>query len=565
MKKPRYSSGGLEKIRKQNCERFLRDAEEKYGKLYDYSQVLNQYRKQKLSVEIGCPVHGFIPITPDKHLRNKSNTGCPKCGIDVRARGKKQTGEKKFRERFSKVFGNRFVIIGEYRGSHEVIRIRCVRHGREFTSTPTSINSGKVKHGCRQCLAEDGWIPHKMTGVAYAKRIAERYGSRITVASSDYRGMNKPIRAACIEHGPFMANATTLFHRSIYGCMECAKLHKGYAGYRLERIERGEVKSRRATRIALMEVEVFGIKSYKLGVTYRSLESRYKENVKTVRFEAVLDEYDALRLEQFLHSKYHALRDLRVFKAGMRRGERWSGDSELYLAKAVPLIRQDLKTMIAEIENSKDDYWSSVPKLMPPRLEIRRVDRSPGVYTQPRPVICLDTLKRYPSTTSAAKDIGISQGNLWAACNGKRGHVKGLRFAFVEDYEAGKIKRFMGRTGDKSPQARPVICIDTGESYPTASSAARAINTSNGHIVQVCKGKRGLAGGLRWAYLEDYEANRLPTFRSMVGGPRQVKDLETGEIIMSLTEAGRHIGMTHGGIIRHCQGRVKKPRFAYLD
>jgi hypothetical protein len=408
-------------------------------------------------------------------------------------------------------------------------------------------------------------IPNRMTGVEYSKRIAEKYGSKITVAPSDYKGMNKPISAVCTEHGPFTVNATALYHKGIYGCMTCAKLHMGYAGNRLERLERGEVKTRRATRIALMEVEVFGIKSYKLGVTYRSLESRYKENVKAVIFEAVLDEYDALRLEQSLHAKYHGLRDLRVFKAGMRQGERWSGDSELYLAKAVPLIIHELKNVIAQIEKNKDDYWSSVPKSMPPRLEIRRVDRPPGVYNQPRPVICLDTMKRYPSASSAAQEIGSSHGNLVMVCNGKRGNVRGFRFAYVDEYEAGKAKRFLSRTGDNDPKARPVICIDTGERFPTTSSAARAKDISNGHLVQVCKGKRGIAGGLRWAYLDDFEAGRLPRFRSMEGGPRPVKDLETGKLYFSLTEAGRNVGMTSGGILRHCQGRVKNPRFEYAD
>ena len=403
-----------------------------------------------------------------------------------------------------------------------------------------------------------------MTGAEYVKRIAEKYGPQISVAPSDYRGMNKPIRAVCIEHGYFTTNATTLYHRGIYGCKKCAKLHMGYAGNRLERLERGEVKSRGATRIALMEVDVFDIKSYKLGVTYRSLESRYKENVKAVLFEAVLDEYDALRLEQSLHSKHHKLRDRRVFKAGMRLGERWSGDSELYLRKAVPFILNDLHAMTAEIEKSKDDYWASVPKSMPPRLEIRRVDRPPGVYNQPRPVICLETLNQYPSATAAAKEIGSSHGNLVMVCNGKRGSVKGFRFAYVDEYEAGKIRQFVSKAGENAQNARPVICIKTGEHFPTVSSAARAKDISNGHIVQVCKGKRGFAGGHKWAYLEDYEANRLPNFRSMEGGPKQVKDLETGQIYFSLAEAGRSIGMTSGGILRHCQGKVKKPRFAYV-
>lgn len=438
MKKRQLSPIGLEKIRKRNCERFLSDARAKFGEKFDYSRVPKQYQKQKLPVEIGCPIHGFIRVVPDRHLHSQGNTGCPKCGIVMPARKRLQAGEKRFREDFVRIFGKRFVIVGEYRGSHEDIQVHCLRHAKDFLSSPTNLISGVIKHGCLECLAENRSIPQRITGAEYAKRITEKYGPQVTVSPSDYRGMNKPIKAICIEHGPFTTNSNTLYHRNIHGCMKCAKLHIGYAGNRLEQLERSEVQTHRATRIALMEVEVFGIKTYKLGVTYRPVESRYKENVKAVLFEAVLDEYDALRLEKSLHSKYHKLRDLRVFKAGMRHGKRWSGDSELYFRKAVPFMLTDLRATITEMENSKDDYWASVPKSMPPRLEIRRVDRPPGVYNQPRPVICLETLKQYPSATAAAKEIGSSQGNLTSVCNGKRGSVKGFRFAYIDEYEAGE-------------------------------------------------------------------------------------------------------------------------------
>lgn len=51
-----------------------------------------------------------------------------------------------------------------------------------------------------------------------------------------------------------------------------------------------------------------------------------------------------------------------------------------------------------------------------------------------------------------------------------------------------------------------VVCIETGEIYPTTASAARAINYSSpSHIGSVCKGKRKTAGGYHWKYFEDLE------------------------------------------------------------
>ena len=49
---------------------------------------------------------------------------------------------------------------------------------------------------------------------------------------------------------------------------------------------------------------------------------------------------------------------MRVFLAGLRHGERWSGDSEIYKAECVEDIFRDLVDAVAEIEKSSADYWN---------------------------------------------------------------------------------------------------------------------------------------------------------------------------------------------------------------
>ena len=52
--------------------------------------------------------------------------------------------------------------------------------------------------------------------------------------------------------------------------------------------------------------------------------------------------------------------------------------------------------------------------------------------------------------------------------------------------------------GDK--QSRPVLCVETGEVYISASEASRQTGTNRGSISNGClKGSR--AGGMRWAYV----------------------------------------------------------------
>lgn len=241
------------------------------------------------------------------------------------------------------VYGKRFLIIGEYRGSHECIRVRCKPHRREFSSSPTNLISGVIKHGCGECLKAAGFPFNRLTPDGYVKRISEKYDGGIIVDVDTYRGLDEEVRARCVEHGDFRALGRTILFDSDYGCPICGKVRVGYTPQRLRSIERGIVKKLRPTTIALMKIEVFGITAYKWGTTSRSLSSRYKEAIKEILFEAVLDEQLAVRLELELHGKYHALCDHRVRDTARRSGEKWAGVSELYQRKAVPLILKELR------------------------------------------------------------------------------------------------------------------------------------------------------------------------------------------------------------------------------
>jgi hypothetical protein len=48
----------------------------------------------------------------------------------------------------------------------------------------------------------------------------------------------------------------------------------------------------------------------------------------------------------------------------------------------------------------------------------------------------------------------------------------------------------------------PVVCIDTGKTYPSITEAAEATGSSLEKIVECCKGRRNKTNDLRWAYAE---------------------------------------------------------------
>jgi hypothetical protein len=229
---------------------------------------------------------------------------------------------------------------------------------------------------------------------------------------------------------------------------------------------------------------------------------RYREAVREIVFETTLDELDALKLERLLHGKYFRWRDTRVFLAGLRSGQRWSGDSEIYQEQCVPHLLADLREAVAALEERDSGYWERSQKFIPPILKIRHMRKEQGVFNQSKAVIRLDSKEVYASATAAAKAIGSTQGLVSSVCRGKRGHTKGIRFAYLTEYKAGKNPERASRTGENHPRAKAVRCIDTNAVYSTVSAAARDAGVHSGKIVAVCKGRRQKAGGLRWAYID---------------------------------------------------------------
>ena len=361
----RYSKEGLEQILQANKARFLRDARAKFNDRFDYSRVA--YQRQKSVVVIVCQKHGEFSQTPDKHLH--STYGCPKCGVDVRSDRRKKDGQQRFDESFNLKLGHRLELISSYISVKGPIRIRCKIHNVEFDTTPDRLNI--LAHGCLECANESTGLAQQLSKKEIIERILAKYGNQFDLTKAEFGGLGKRIRIICPVHGEFGMTPRE-FLQSIYGCQKCGRLHSGYASNRIQRLEQGLVKPK-PTTLALMKIVVFGITGYKLGTTDRTLMNRYKEALREILFETTLDELDALKLEQHLHGKYFRWRDTRIFLAGLRAGQRWAGDSEVYKEQCVPAILSDLREAVIALEAKDSRYWERFSKLVPPILRIRSV------------------------------------------------------------------------------------------------------------------------------------------------------------------------------------------------
>lgn len=491
----RYSPEGLEKHRLANRESFLRDANEKFGGRFDYTQTI--YVRQKAKVTIRCPTHGAFGQTPDKHLQ--SAHGCPQCAVAARSRGRIDDGSKRFSASFTKRFGNRLELVSPYVSVKAPIRVRCLAHGVDFETTPANINISK--YGCLQCVREKTSKQNRSTTKEFIRRATVRFADQFDLTKVDYKTNAAKVNIGCPIHGEFQITPAS-FLKSAHGCPKCASQYIGYAANRIQRLESGTIEGK-PTTLALMTVEVFGITAFKLGITSRQLIERYREFLRNIIFETTLDELSALKLERRLHGKYFRFRDVRIFLAGLRSGKRWSGDSEIYKEECLPNLLDDLKQGVAAIEGGVVDYWATRPELTAPVLNIRSVRMEAGIFNESKPVIRLDTLAIYPSATAAAAAVGSSQGLVSMVCRGLRGQTKGVQFAYVKDYEQGSTPVFTsGIKGSNHSKARAVRSLDTGNIYTTITEAAAAVGINSSKITQVCKGKRKTAGGQRWEYVK---------------------------------------------------------------
>lgn len=66
---------------------------------------------------------------------------------------------------------------------------------------------------------------------------------------------------------------------------------------------------------------------------------------------------------------------------------------------------------------------------------------------------------------------------------------------------SGNKNPMYGKTGDKAPQARRILCVETGIEYNCIKFAANELNICSPSISACCKGKVNTAGGFHWQYI----------------------------------------------------------------
>ena len=204
--------GGTKKLTTQE---FIEKACEIHGTKYDYSKV--NYVDAKTKVCIICPDHGEFWQLPDYHLKSY---GCPKCGINTRAKNNTKTTEQFIKEA-QQIHGDKYDYSKvQYIGKDKNVCIICPKHG-EFWQTPHNHLCGA---GCPSCKKEYFSNIYKDTTETFNEKARKIHGDKYDYSKVEYVDSYTKVCIICPIHGEFWQRPNN--HLNGWGCIKCSSNEK---------------------------------------------------------------------------------------------------------------------------------------------------------------------------------------------------------------------------------------------------------------------------------------------------------------------------------------------------
>lgn len=153
---------------------------------------------------------------------------------------------------------------------------------------------------------------------------------------------------------------------------------------------------------------------------------------------------------------------------------------------------------------------------------------------------------------------GIDASSICGVCTHKKNAFTagGYHWCYEDEYE-----NYI--TPKQKQKNRPIINIDTGETYEGIRTASRKTGIYRAHISQVCHGKASTAGGYRWAFLDVDTCIRV---QKSLG--KKVVNLDTGEVFNTIKEAAMSVGTSLSNISMVCRGETSTAKgfhWAYVE
>lgn len=177
-------------------------------------EALGEYRNSRSRIRVRCKKcgHEWHPVA---HTLLQG-CGCPECGKRKAAAVKKwNISQERFLDALSDKIKSEIDVLGEYRGLHKTIAVRCKHCGRTWNSKPCYLKKGQ---GCDSCKRRQKGINSRRTHSEFVMDIKRVHGDRLTVLGQYITGEHR-ILVRCGECGhEWSPVARRLYKR---GCPQC--------------------------------------------------------------------------------------------------------------------------------------------------------------------------------------------------------------------------------------------------------------------------------------------------------------------------------------------------------
>jgi len=265
---------------RKTTEQFITEATAKHGDLYSYEY--SKYTKALDKVEIHCNTcNNAFWQKASNHLTGQ---GCPTC----KGNGKRLT-VLELQAALDDLYGETCTFdLSTYKSQQSYISLICNRCDRHYTKKVEKLL--KRNQACTSCNRKAAGYKNRVTQNQFEARANKAHGDKFDYSKTVYITMHTPITIICNGCSQEFQQ-TPHNHLKGSGCPDCSRADQGWGSSRF----RGKP--------TIFYVVSLGNSSYKVGITTRSVTSRYSGesvNIKILYQTTFLDGLDAWNLEKLV-------------------------------------------------------------------------------------------------------------------------------------------------------------------------------------------------------------------------------------------------------------------------
>jgi hypothetical protein len=198
----RLISHNIEQIKVQE---FIKKSKFKFGNKFEYLE--ESYTNYNKPVQIICPEHGKIEITPTTHLNNQY--GCILCSKEYKRQEYQQKYLKILKEKYKDYQYPNF----KFTHLKQTIEVICPKHGKFTINLKRHLNGNKCKKCANELL--------KSNTEEFIEKSAQIHGENYDYSDSNYISSKEYLIIKCKAHGEFLQRPNN--HLNGHGCPICAK------------------------------------------------------------------------------------------------------------------------------------------------------------------------------------------------------------------------------------------------------------------------------------------------------------------------------------------------------